>query len=57
MPIVSLDLNSYRNFHAYQVTFSPSFNLILGNNGAGKTTALKIIDALFPFKRLSGLAK
>lgn len=43
MLIKSLELNDFRNYHKYFVEFDPKLNIILGNNGVGKTNILESI--------------
>lgn len=56
MLIKSLTLLNYRNYIKETFTFHERFNLIIGNNGQGKTNLLEAINVLCkftPFKKLS----
>ena len=39
--IKSLDLNNYRRFEALHIAFDEHLNVVVGNNGVGKTTLLE----------------
>ena len=43
MLINTLKLNDYRNYSNYEVEFNPHLNIIIGNNGVGKTNILESI--------------
>jgi predicted ATPase len=43
MRILSLELTDVRQLHQKEIPFVPGFNLIVGENGAGKSTALRAI--------------
>jgi DNA replication and repair protein RecF len=43
MRVQSLQLANFRNYTALDVTFSPSKNIFLGNNGQGKTNLLEAL--------------
>ena len=43
MAIRQLSLNDFRNLHSTTLDFDPHFNIILGQNGAGKTSLLEAI--------------
>ncbi|MCH9631132.1 MAG: DNA replication and repair protein RecF [Chlamydiia bacterium] len=43
MHLVSLKLRNFRNYKEETVTFDPKINLIIGENGAGKTNLLEAI--------------
>jgi predicted ATP-binding protein involved in virulence len=45
MNIQSLLLQNYRRFEDITIHFNPQFNIIVGNNGAGKTAILEGINA------------
>lgn len=44
MEITSLKLLNFRNFDTLELSFSPNKNIIIGNNGEGKTN---IVEAIF----------
>jgi DNA replication and repair protein RecF len=44
--ITQLKANSFRCFESVDITFSPGINLILGDNGSGKTSILEMIYLL-----------
>jgi recombinational DNA repair ATPase RecF len=44
MRIDSLHLQSFRGFEALDLDFNPSFTLLLGENGAGKTAVLEALS-------------
>ena len=44
MEIVSLKLLNFRNFDTLELNFSPNKNIIIGNNGEGKTN---IVESIF----------
>ncbi|MBR5742565.1 MAG: DNA replication/repair protein RecF [Clostridia bacterium] len=44
MPILAAELENFRNFDSLRVSFSPSVNVITGENAQGKTN---LIEALF----------
>lgn len=41
-----LELNNYRRFSHASIYFQPHFNVLLGNNGLGKTTVLDAISVM-----------
>ncbi len=43
MRIERIELNNFRSFESRAFDLSPSFNVLIGENGAGKTA---ILDAL-----------
>ena len=43
MVISSVDLTNFRSYHHYHLDLYPSKNIIIGNNGAGKTNILEAI--------------
>ena len=43
MAIKQLSLNDFRNLKSVTLDFSPSYNLIIGDNGSGKTSLLEAI--------------
>ena len=43
MELENLSLTFFRNFSSLSLAFSPHLNLILGENGAGKTNLLEAI--------------
>lgn len=43
MRILRLDLFDVRHFHSKHLKFNPGFNLLVGENGAGKSTVLRSI--------------
>jgi hypothetical protein len=45
LTLKSVTLNNIGPFHSLQVDFTPSWNLLLGDNGVGKTVLLKSIAA------------
>ncbi|MBW4935038.1 DNA replication/repair protein RecF [Marinobacter sp. F4206] len=46
MALVKLQTQNFRNLSSAPVTFSPSFNLLYGENGSGKTSVLEAIGYL-----------
>ncbi len=46
--LVSLKINHLRHVEAgTTIAFSPNFNIVVGENGTGKTTLLEVISAIF----------
>lgn len=43
MRILDLSLNGFRNYEAFQCSFDPGVNLIVGKNAQGKTNLLEAI--------------
>ena len=43
MLVNSLTLKDYRNYSSYSIEFNPHLNIIVGNNGTGKTNILESI--------------
>lgn len=43
MRIESVDIQNVKRFEHFEATFTPSFNVIIGDNGAGKTTILTLL--------------
>ena len=43
MRIDVLELRNFRNFEARQFRFKPQFNLVVGDNGSGKTALLDAV--------------
>jgi len=54
MRIISLSLQRYRNYDALGAPFAPGVNLIVGENGAGKTNLLEAIYLLATSKSMRG---
>lgn len=50
MPVKSLTLLNYRNYKNESFIFHNNFNLIIGQNGHGKTNLLEAINVLCKFK-------
>ncbi|MGE0084275.1 MAG: AAA family ATPase [Desulfococcaceae bacterium] len=46
MKIIKLDLNNYRCFHKASFTFSDHVNVLVGNNGVGKSSVLNALAIL-----------
>jgi DNA replication and repair protein RecF len=46
MAIKQLSLNDFRNLRSITLDFDPDFNLIVGNNGSGKTSLLESINVI-----------
>ncbi len=46
MSINKIDINNFTVFENFQSDFSPCMNVILGENGTGKTHLLKLIDMI-----------
>jgi len=46
MIIKSVTLHNYRGFDDVTLHLNPNFNVIIGKNGAGKTTALDAIATM-----------
>jgi len=47
MRILRLELSDVRQFHQQRFEFGPGFNLLVGENGAGKSTVLRsLLSAL-----------
>ena len=46
MPLQRLHLKNFRLFHDKTLNFSDGINLILGENGSGKTTVLESLNIL-----------
>jgi predicted ATP-binding protein involved in virulence len=49
MILNSINISNFRSFDDYGVDFHPRMNVIVGNNGSGKTSLLDAIKAIFPF--------
>jgi hypothetical protein len=43
MRLTSIDLQNVKGFERFQATFSPSFTVVIGDNGRGKTTLLMLL--------------
>ncbi|MGM9834652.1 MAG: DNA replication/repair protein RecF [Bacilli bacterium] len=54
MQIRQLNLVNFRNYERMNITFSPSYNLIYGNNGMGKTNLIEAIYVLALTKSFRG---
>lgn len=52
--IKSLHLQNFTNFQDLKIDFSDKINVIIGENGTGKTNLLRAIYSQFPSERLSG---
>lgn len=50
MPVKSLTLLNYRNYNNESFLFDSNFNLIVGQNGQGKTNLLEAINLICKFK-------
>lgn len=46
MEILNLKLTNFRNFNKIKLNFSSNLNLIVGNNGSGKTNLIESINVL-----------
>ncbi|MDD8049152.1 MAG: DNA replication/repair protein RecF [Thomasclavelia sp.] len=46
MKINSLDLTNYRNYNHFHIEFSDEINILIGNNGEGKTNLIEAIYLL-----------
>lgn len=46
MAIKQLSLNDFRNLKSITVDFDPRYNIIVGNNGSGKTSLLESINVI-----------
>lgn len=46
MAINQLSLNDFRNLKSITLDFDPAYNLIVGNNGSGKTSLLESINVI-----------
>ena len=46
MLINSLNLTNYRNYENIELEFSPQINMIIGQNGQGKTNIVEAIHFL-----------
>jgi DNA replication and repair protein RecF len=46
MAIKQLSLNDFRNLKSITLDFDPGYNLIVGNNGSGKTSLLESINVI-----------
>lgn len=54
MKIQHLKLLNFRNFEKMEIDFSPSYNIIYGNNGSGKTNLVESIYVLALTKSFRG---
>ena len=54
MKIHHLKLLNFRNYEKMEVTFSPKYNIIFGNNGSGKTNLVESIYVLALTKSFRG---
>ena len=54
MKINHLKLLNFRNYEKIELTFSPNYNIIYGNNGAGKTNLIESIYVLALTKSFRG---
>ncbi len=57
MPLTSLQLQNFTAFAELDLAFSPGVNILVGENGTGKTHVMKVCSAPYPpaFARLRGL--
>lgn len=49
MRLTHISIENYRCFERYQVNFRPGFNVLIGRNGAGKSTVLNAVVTLLSF--------
>ena len=54
MKIHHLKLLNFRNYEKYEISFSPNYNIIYGNNGSGKTNLVESIYVLALTKSFRG---
>ena len=54
MKIHHLKLLNFRNYEKMEVSFSPKYNIIFGNNGSGKTNLVESIYVLALTKSFRG---
>ncbi len=54
MKIHHLKLLNFRNYEKYEISFSPSYNIIYGKNGSGKTNLVESIYVLALTKSFRG---
>ena len=47
MKLESLKLTNFRGFREFEITFDPSFTVLLGDNMAGKTAVLEAVAVAF----------
>ena len=59
MHIKTVELNNYRGYENIKVEFQPGLNLVIGNNGAGKSSLLAGTRAILEelFESTGGLTK
>lgn len=59
MYIKTIDIQNYRGIEKLHVAFKEGVNLLIGNNGAGKTSLLNSLAIMLqePLQMISGLAK
>ena len=54
MKIQHLKLLNFRNYEKLEISFSPNYNIIYGNNGTGKTNLVESIYVLALTKSFRG---
>jgi len=56
LSLVRLTLNNFRNYTEATLAPAPSFVVLTGENGAGKTNVLEAVSLLAPGRGLRGAA-
>ena len=51
MPLTKIELNNVTVFHELAVEFDPGVNILLGENGVGKTHIMKLLYAACQSKK------
>jgi recombinational DNA repair ATPase RecF len=47
MRIDNIEIQNFRGYEELNITLDPSFNLIIGDNGSGKTAILEALTGAF----------